>query len=183
MCLSLDATLGYIIGIATIANALFNAYVVKTHPSFKSGVLKRTGDPAAGYTSGAEEATAYIKSHPELEARATSAIVGSALAVARASKQQVCSPKVHSHSHSPVIPNHPPSHAYLHMCCQEYELPCMGMRVLCSWCLSHRQRHSLKGATCRGLSRSTTCEPCEGYFLQAASAPSILACPPLSSVY
>lgn len=88
MCLSLAVTLGYILGIATIANALFNAYVVKTHPSFKSGELKRSGDPAASYTSGADEATAYIKAHPELEARATSAIVGGALAAARASKQQ-----------------------------------------------------------------------------------------------
>jgi hypothetical protein len=85
MCLALAEAPGYIVGIATVVNALFNAYVVKTHPSFKSGELSRTGDPSLGLKSGREEVSAMIAAHPELEARATSAIVGGARALARAS--------------------------------------------------------------------------------------------------
>ena len=92
MCISLNAWPGYIVGAATIVNAAFNAFVVGTHPAFKSGVLSRTGDPSAGYKTAQEEAAAMIAANPQLEAKATAAIVGGATAIARASiAQQVSS--------------------------------------------------------------------------------------------
>jgi hypothetical protein len=37
MCIALNAWPGYILAVITLLNSFFNAYVVKVHPSFKSG--------------------------------------------------------------------------------------------------------------------------------------------------
>ena len=41
--------LGWITGILTFINAMFNCFVVYSHPAFKSGAISRDGDPTAGY--------------------------------------------------------------------------------------------------------------------------------------
>ncbi len=52
--------MGYLVGAITVCNGIFNAYVMKVHPAFKSGQLSASTDPYATYTAGSAEALAYV---------------------------------------------------------------------------------------------------------------------------
>ena len=84
MCLALNNFAGWIIGVATIANGVFNGYVLKMHPAFKTGQLKRIGDPSEGYETGAETFKVVVEANPELAAKANAAILQGGTAAMRA---------------------------------------------------------------------------------------------------
>jgi hypothetical protein len=70
MTFGLGVWMGYMVGAVTIANGLFNAYVMKMHPAFKSGQLSATSNPYENYSSAESQAAAYIKANPELAKKA-----------------------------------------------------------------------------------------------------------------
>ncbi len=74
MCFGLAIWVGWLVGAVTIANGLFNAFVLKTHPAFKSGELSATANPYAQYSTAENQAAAYIKANPELARKAGSGI-------------------------------------------------------------------------------------------------------------
>ncbi len=85
MCIALNAWPGYILAVITLLNSFFNAYVVKVHPSFKSGELSRTHVPSAAEDKDLRNGVAAIvATNPELQARAGAAIVAGAGAAAMA---------------------------------------------------------------------------------------------------
>lgn len=49
---AMDSWVGYIVGIATLVNALFNFYVIKFHPGFKAAGMSAQSDPYSTYTGG-----------------------------------------------------------------------------------------------------------------------------------
>lgn len=75
LCYAFNNWLGWIVGSVTAVNALFNAYVICVHPSFRSGELSAAGNPYGGYTGGESEMLAYLKKNPQLAQKATGAAV------------------------------------------------------------------------------------------------------------
>lgn len=70
---AMDSWVGYVVGIGTLFNALFNFYVIKFHPGFKAAGYGAAGDPYSTYTGGDEAMKVYLKNHPELTRKAMSA--------------------------------------------------------------------------------------------------------------
>lgn len=75
MCFGLNVWVGWLVGAVTIANGLFNAFVLKTHPAFKSGELSASANPYENYSSAENQAAAYIKANPELARKAGSGLM------------------------------------------------------------------------------------------------------------
>ena len=71
--------LGWITGILTFINAMFNCFVVYSHPAFKSGAISRDGDPTAGYKSGESlaggAALTFAQNNPDLTKKAAKGAV------------------------------------------------------------------------------------------------------------
>ena len=76
MCFGLSVWVGWLVGAVTIANGLFNAFVLKTHPAFKSGQLSATANPYENYSTADAQAAAYIRANPELARKAGAGMMG-----------------------------------------------------------------------------------------------------------
>lgn len=70
---AMDSWVGYVIGSATLLNAIFNFYVIKFHPGFKASGITADSDPYSTYTGGEEEMKAYLRAHPDLTRKALGA--------------------------------------------------------------------------------------------------------------
>ena len=70
---------GIITGVLTFLNAMFNCFVVYSHPAFKSGAISKDGDPTAGYKSGdalaGGAALTFAQNNPELAKKAAKGAV------------------------------------------------------------------------------------------------------------
>jgi hypothetical protein len=74
------SAIGWITGILTFLNAMFNCFVIYRHPAFKSGGgLRRSGDPTQGYKSGEAlaggAALTFAKNNPDLAKKAAKGAV------------------------------------------------------------------------------------------------------------
>lgn len=70
---AMDQWLGYLVGIGTFLNAIFNFWVIKFHPGFKAAGFAASDDPYSTYTGGDAEMRAYLRNHPKLAQKAISA--------------------------------------------------------------------------------------------------------------
>ena len=66
----MDTTLGTFAGVLMCVNAFLNMLVMCRHPEFKS-TLSANADPTAGYTTGNQEAAAYLQANPQMAAQAS----------------------------------------------------------------------------------------------------------------
>ena len=70
---------GIITGVLTFLNAMFNCFVVYSHPAFRSGAISKDGDPTAGYKSGdalaGGAALTFAQNNPELAKKAAKGAV------------------------------------------------------------------------------------------------------------
>lgn len=73
MLFALNVWLGWLMGVITALNGIFNGYVICVHPAFKSGELNARSDPYGGYTGGEDEMLSYLKRNPQLANKAGSA--------------------------------------------------------------------------------------------------------------
>lgn len=68
---SVDEWPGYLVGSLTIANGLFNVFVICRHPAFQTGgSMSASDDPYAHYTGGEAEVADYVRKNPELARKA-----------------------------------------------------------------------------------------------------------------
>ncbi|EQC28496.1 hypothetical protein SDRG_13824 [Saprolegnia diclina VS20] len=67
----MSTTLGTIAGVFMCINALLNLLVMCKHPEFKSGHVSRDADPTLGYSSGQQEAAAYLSANPNVAMQAS----------------------------------------------------------------------------------------------------------------
>ena len=79
MLFALNTWLGWLVGALTAVNGLFNGYVICVHPSFKTE-LNAKGDPYGGYSGGETVMINYLKSNPQLAAKASTAAAQLAVA-------------------------------------------------------------------------------------------------------
>lgn len=62
---------GNVLGVITMANALFNCVILATHPTFKrGGKLNWMSDPSQSYTGAGDEIQSVIVTHPSIARRA-----------------------------------------------------------------------------------------------------------------
>jgi hypothetical protein len=74
----MSTALGTIAGVLMCVNAFINLLVMCRHPEFKSN-LSANADPTAGYTTGNQEASAFMSSNPELAAKASKFAISTAM--------------------------------------------------------------------------------------------------------
>ncbi|OQR80792.1 hypothetical protein ACHHYP_17172 [Achlya hypogyna] len=67
----MSTTLGTLAGVFMCINALLNLFVMFKHPEFKSGHMSRDADPTLGYSSGQQEAAAYLSANPNVAMQAS----------------------------------------------------------------------------------------------------------------
>jgi hypothetical protein len=72
MLFAMNVWIGWLIGVLTALNGLFNGYVICAHPAFKSE-LSAKGDPYGGYTGGEAVMLNYLKANPQLTTSAATA--------------------------------------------------------------------------------------------------------------
>jgi len=62
----MNTSLGTVAGVFMCLNALLNLLVMCKHPEFKSGHVSADSDPTAGYSTGNQEAAAYLSANPNV---------------------------------------------------------------------------------------------------------------------
>jgi hypothetical protein len=66
----MDTLLGTVAGVLMCMNALLNLLIMCKHPEFKSGNININSDPTVGYSSGNQEAAAYLSANPKVAIQA-----------------------------------------------------------------------------------------------------------------
>lgn len=80
--------MGWLLGVLTVFNAVFNAAVLGTHPAFKKdGQLNWTSDPTIGYTTAGQQGKMFIAANPAMAASAINAGMGVAASNPQAASQ------------------------------------------------------------------------------------------------
>ncbi|OQR80770.1 hypothetical protein THRCLA_11931 [Thraustotheca clavata] len=67
----MSTALGTVAGVFMCINALLNLFIMCKHPEFKSGHVSTNADPTANYSSGQQEAAAYLSANPNVAMQAS----------------------------------------------------------------------------------------------------------------